>query len=582
MKIKSIFHTLIFLLIFLLIFHTSFSQSSNDSLKNISYDSLQSLYIQHRFSNFEKAKKIANAYYEKAIFEKNDDKISQGSFVNAAIYDALSKHDSAHYFIDIYISRSDNAKDAEGYANGIFKKGVIFYHSRNFHEATIYYKKAYELVKNTSKKYKLAIISNSFGLIKNQFGQRDQAIEYFKESLAFYEKNITAKNTYKTNYLNTLNDLSNTYTNLSEDYPKLKKAYLDSATIYNEIGLKESIKENDLEIHTSFLTTKGIISQKREKLQEAFKHFFAAEKQIEQLSRNKQLRLLPSLQLHIGKNYFLNNKYNKAIEYLLKVDLLAEKEKITSPFFQETYILLAQCYEKKEDIKNALKYYKLSDKKDAENDQTIRKISKDLYKQYDIPSLKDKLNQLQNFSTKQTQLSKALIFIVLGLFALLAFSYLLYRNRILKQKKRFDAIIEELKETENTTKKEQNTQSYTIKDENIVKILRGLEKFEEKKMFLHKNCTINFVAKKIHTNKTYLSKILQTHKQKKFVQYITDLRIDYALTQLKNDSKFRMYDIKSIAAELGFNTSESFSKAFKKRTGIYPSFYIKNLDKISD
>lgn len=578
MKIKSIFY----ILIFLLIPHTAFSQSPNDSLKTLSYDSLKSLYIQHRFSNLEKAKKIANAYYEKAIFEKNEKEISRGSFIYAVIYDALSKHDSAHYFIDIYISRSEKANNTEDYANGIFKKGVIFYHSRNFHNATIYYKKAYELVKNTTKKYKLAIISNSFGLLKNQFGQRDQAIEYFKESLAFYETNNDSKNTYKTSYLNTLNNLSNTYTNLSEDYPNLKKAYLDSATIYNDIGLKESIEENDLEIHTSFLTVKGIISQKREKLQEAFKHFFAAQKQIEQLSRNKQLRLLPSLQLHIGKNYFLSNEYDKAIEYLVKVDELAAKEKITSPFFQETYILLAQCYEKKDDIKNALKYYKLSDKKDAENDQTIRKISEDLYKQYDIPSLKDKLNQLQSFSNEQAQLSKILISIVLGLFALLAFSYLLYRKRILKQKKRFDTILEELKETENAAKKEQSTQSYNIKDENIVKILRGLEIFEEKKMFLHKNCTINFVAKKIHTNKTYLSKILQTHKQKKFVQYITDLRIDYALTQLKNDSKFRMYDIKSIAAELGFNTSESFSKAFKKRTGIYPSFYIKNLDKISD
>ncbi len=578
MKMKSIFHTLIFLFIV----HIAFSQSSNDSLKTLSYDSLKSLYIQHRFSNLENAKKIANAYYEKAIFEKNEKEISRGSFIYAVIYDALSQHDSAHYFIDMYISKSEKANDTEDYANGIFKKGVIFYHSRNFHNATTYYKKAYELVKNTSKKYKLAIISNSFGLLKNQFGQRDQAIEYFKESLAFYEKNNDTKNTYKTNYLNTLNNLSNTYTNLSEDYPKLKKAYLDSATIYNDIGLKESLKENDLEIYTSFLTTKGIISQKHKNLQEAFKHFFAAKKQVEQLSLNKQLRVLPSLQLHIGKNYFLNNEYDKAIEYLLKVDTLAEKEKITSPFFQETYILLAKCYEGKDDIKNALKYYKLSDKKDAENDQIIRKISEDLYKQYDIPSLKDKLNQLQNFSTKQTQLSKALIFIVLGLFTLLAFSYLLYRNRILKQKKRFYAIIEKLKKAENHASEASNTKSYNIKDENIVKILRGLEKFEKKKMFLQKNCTIKFVAKKINSNSTYLSRTLQTHKQKKFVQYITDLRIDYALTQLKDDPKFRMYDIKSIAAELGFNTSESFSKAFKKRTGIYPSFYIKNLDKISD
>jgi AraC-like DNA-binding protein len=157
----------------------------------------------------------------------------------------------------------------------------------------------------------------------------------------------------------------------------------------------------------------------------------------------------------------------------------------------------------------------------------------------------------------------------------------LYRRRIQKNKERFDSILRDLKKEENTIQEKHTVKPNTINDETVEKILHGLQKFEEKKLFLHKNCNINFVAKKAHTNKTYLSKTLQVHKKKKFFQYITDLRIEYALIQLKNDSKFRAYDIKSIADELGFNTSESFAKAFKKRTGIYPSFYIKNLNKLN-
>ncbi|MEM6687757.1 MAG: helix-turn-helix domain-containing protein, partial [Bacteroidota bacterium] len=68
------------------------------------------------------------------------------------------------------------------------------------------------------------------------------------------------------------------------------------------------------------------------------------------------------------------------------------------------------------------------------------------------------------------------------------------------------------------------------------------------------------------------------HKQKKFIQYITDLRIDYALEKLANDKKFRAYNIKSIAAELGYNSAESFSKDFKRRTKLYPSYYIKKIN----
>jgi AraC-like DNA-binding protein len=573
--IKNIFH----LLIFLLLFQTITAQQADTSLKSISYDSLKRTFVEYRFSDIKKAKEAAITYYKKAILEKNDSEITGGSFLNAIVYDAIGQQDSAHFFIDMYISRAEKANDNDSYANGIYKKGAIYYHSRNFHEAISHYTKAYELVKHTDEKHKLAIISNSIGLVKNQFGRRKQALDYFKESLMFFEKDTVSKKRYQADYFNTLNDLGNTYTNLSEDYPKFKEAYLDSATIYNEKGLLESALANDLEINTSFLTVKGIIFQKQRKLKEAAIYLFKAEKQLVSLSFYNEL---PLLQLYIGKNYFLAKNYDQAIAYLLKVDALAEKEQITAPFFQETYILLAQCYEKKNDSKNAIKYYKRFKEKDTENDQISRKISEDVYKQYDIPSLKNKINQLESQSINQKRVSKTLLFISFGLLLLLILGFVWYRNRVRKYKRSFDVILAKLNKTENTVHEKDSSQSYTIKDVNIVKILQGLATFEAKKLFLHKNCTINFVAKKIHTNKTYLSKILQSHKQKKFVEYITDLRINYALSQLKSDTTFRKYDIKSIAAELGFNTAESFSKAFKKRTGIYPSFYIKNLNKLKD
>ena len=66
---------------------------------------------------------------------------------------------------------------------------------------------------------------------------------------------------------------------------------------------------------------------------------------------------------------------------------------------------------------------------------------------------------------------------------------------------------------------------------------------------------------------------------KNFSQYINDLRIDYAMNHLLQDAKMRKYTIKAIAEECGYRNSESFSKAFFKRNGIYPSYYIKQLEK---
>ena len=44
------------------------------------------------------------------------------------------------------------------------------------------------------------------------------------------------------------------------------------------------------------------------------------------------------------------------------------------------------------------------------------------------------------------------------------------------------------------------------------------------------------------------------------------------------DKKFRQYTIHALALEFGFNNAESFSTAFDKKTGIKPSFFIKNLN----
>ena len=41
----------------------------------------------------------------------------------------------------------------------------------------------------------------------------------------------------------------------------------------------------------------------------------------------------------------------------------------------------------------------------------------------------------------------------------------------------------------------------------------------------------------------------------------------------------RKYTIKALSKEFGFSSAESFSRAFYKKFGIYPSYYITELDK---
>ncbi|WP_264524779.1 helix-turn-helix domain-containing protein [Flavobacterium sp. N502536] len=117
-----------------------------------------------------------------------------------------------------------------------------------------------------------------------------------------------------------------------------------------------------------------------------------------------------------------------------------------------------------------------------------------------------------------------------------------------------------------------------INEELVVQILEKLTHFEKTKGYLFSGVTVQSLSSTFETNSKYVSKVVNTYKEKTFVQYINDLRIEYALQSLKEDSKLQKYTIQALAVEFGFNNAESFSTAFYKKTGIKPVYFIKQLE----
>ena len=106
-----------------------------------------------------------------------------------------------------------------------------------------------------------------------------------------------------------------------------------------------------------------------------------------------------------------------------------------------------------------------------------------------------------------------------------------------------------------------------------------MDVFENKKLYLGKDCSLANVAKKLQTNSSYLSKIVNNYKENSFNSYINNLRIDYVLSKLQDDQRFRKYTISAIADEAGYNNAQSFGNAFFKQTSMKPSTFIKQLSK---
>ncbi len=101
-----------------------------------------------------------------------------------------------------------------------------------------------------------------------------------------------------------------------------------------------------------------------------------------------------------------------------------------------------------------------------------------------------------------------------------------------------------------------------------------LYELEVEKVYLDTDLTIELLAKKLGTNRSYLSVIIMNHYHKNFRQLINEYRIKQALELIAGDA-VKNLTIEGLGHEVGFKHSSSFRMAFHKHTGRPPSFFVK-------
>ena len=85
--------------------------------------------------------------------------------------------------------------------------------------------------------------------------------------------------------------------------------------------------------------------------------------------------------------------------------------------------------------------------------------------------------------------------------------------------------------------------------------------------------TLEETAAYFHYNVSYLSRFIQSHFQRSFMEIVTGLRIDCAREYLKNTDK----NIKEIALLVGYGSADHLSRTFHKCTGMSPAEYRKKV-----
>ncbi len=370
----------------------------------------------------------------------------------------------------------------------------------------------------------------------------------------------------------------NIITILSEIHIDLKQ--LDSSSFYADKGIALSKKISYHNGMIDLYIKKGIIHCLNKDFEGAMDYLGKAERTIKDndIKNNKFLINLKYAKAHC---FYEKEMYHKAISLLKEIlPLFGDPIDPRKGQVLKAHRLLAKSLEKIGSADEALSWYakhdQLKDQSHQNQRQTVDKIHKKDTKDLDLKIEKLRKDQLK----RKRNYWYILIILSIGILTLIML-LIKYRKKQKSNKVVFNNLMEKITTLEALEQKATSSvKEIIINDNKIAAIIERLNKLEKQEYYLNSSCNLRSVAKKVKTNATYLSKIINTHKAKNFNDYINDLRIDYTIKRLRNDKQFRSFSIKSIATEVGYKSDYSFAKHFKSKTGLNPSYYIKQINQL--
>lgn len=131
----------------------------------------------------------------------------------------------------------------------------------------------------------------------------------------------------------------------------------------------------------------------------------------------------------------------------------------------------------------------------------------------------------------------------------------------------------DIKSSTNVTEMLFATMANTWDDDSLLSRFQHLMLNEQ--LFLQPGLSLGEVADKLHTNKTYVSKLVNNTYNLGFPELLNTLRIDYAEQYLITHKNAKQTEV---AEACGFQSASSFNSIFKKVTGMTPKVWIASLD----
>lgn len=527
-----------------------------DSLQTKSFQYLSDQVLLNREDKM-KALQYSQYWLTKAKRENN---LSQIPLAYNALLHSTPKEYQLVY-ADSILQSALVTKNDKIIGSAYMTKGIVFYENKLIKEALDNYLAADQYLLNVDDQYLKHKLKYGIGITKYYLGLYDEAISLLSECIVFFaEENDRA-------YLNSLHALSLSYSMIGN---------YNSSSLINAKGIVVGKEVDDYSMEPYFMLSEAVNLNVR-------KNYFKAISQLHivlpKICKTSDFANQSIGNFYMADSYWELNKPTLALPYLLKVDSIFTVNSYIRPDLRKNYEHLINYYKNQNDKESQLKYISKLFQVDSLINTDYKYLSTKIFKEYDTAKLLHEKSIVEIAMKRQS-----IMYFVLLIASIILLTILTYRQLKIKNiyKKRFSELMD-------TNSKNTPIASDVAKDDILEinakvssAILSKLEKFELQKTYLGSDMTLIKIAQLLNTNTKYASKIILQYRQKKTIDYINDLKIEHIISLLRNEKKYRNYTYESLAQEAGFGSTQNFTRAFKKRCGISPTYFIREIQKGND
>ena len=527
--------------------------------------SKDSLYLKKIFANQSNWDSILH-YANKLETSKNACFVYEGKIHKSKYYYKKGEYHKSEKKVRTILKELQNKDDFCFTRIRIEALNRLFWIKKNqksYEEAHKFLIKIEKEIKKISKKNSyyqtimLTLVINQ-SIIESLVGHDKEARKILKKYIYFQYDNYQefSKKANKANILNMIGEsyLKSNCCHISSE--------LDSASLYFkkafEITKTFNPLHNDSEILYNIRTSEILVAKKQynKALEVLRKWSFKAKK----LKTDQTLNSLKAI------CFFNLNNSDSTLHYGKKV-IADRKEKGNSgKNYEKILEILANQYYKNKQLDSATKYSKLA----ISEIKIIGKNKEEIYKahhKHEIKNMEEQKDNLisnykKDFNTFYTFLIGIIIFLGTIFFDSYNKGNISKKNRLLDEKKRVPIPQKKI---------------YSIDPKLEQKIINGLKNLENSSDYLSTSFNLNKFAKRLQTNTSYVSFIINNEEGITFKQYYTSLRIEYIIKKLREYSTYKKFTIQYLGEIVGYKNASAFTRAFKKHQGITPYKFIKQL-----